>query len=328
MIRTARALAVVVLSALPAVVALADGSEAIFQSALGYTVQVRTAVAAPFEPDLKGTVRGAGFVVDAERGWVMTNAHVVARSPSRVEVARYGQPFHEARKVYVDPHLDVAIVELAPQARSGLVAASLECGASPGVGHAVGAFGHPWNLRFTGTRGIVSGVALRATGELLQTDAPINAGNSGGPLISLQSGSIIGINSAQIRGSQNTNFALAMCYACPVLRLLQAGVDPSPPDLGLVYFGDPEDQRTLKVARNYAPERLALEPGDVIREVVGVAARIENETQLFHALRGRLGGFALRVERRGGLIEVAGYAAAKQPVAALRGLVAGGVLFG
>src|SRR5258705_7944765 len=84
----------------------ADNSEAIFSQALSYTVQIRTAVATPLEGDLKGTQRGAGFVVDAERGWVMTNAHVVSRSPSRVEVAFQRQSYSEAEKIYVDPHLD------------------------------------------------------------------------------------------------------------------------------------------------------------------------------------------------------------------------------
>lgn len=306
----------------------ADRSESIFRGALDYTVQIRTAIPAPFEPDVKGTVRGAGFVVDAERGWVLTNAHVVARSPSRVEVARHGQVYHDVRKLYVDPHLDLALVELPPAARQGLQAASLHCETPPNVGHPVGAFGHPWNLKFTGTRGIISGSTTRAAGEALQTDAPINAGNSGGPLISLESGKVVGINTAQIRGSQNTNFAVAMTYACRVIELMRAGVDPSPPDLGVVYFRDMEDDRTLKVARNYAPARIGLRAGDVIREVIGVPGRIETETQLHHALRGRLQDFSLRVERAGGEVIVSGSAKPVRSVAAARGVLAGGVLFG
>ncbi len=321
----ALAAAVMLAFALPA---HADRSEEIFRHALDYTVQVRAAVPAPFEPDVKGTVRGAGFVVDAARGWVLTNAHVVARSPSRVEVARHGQDFHEARKLYVDPHLDVALVELPPAARTGLAAASLHCGASPSVGHPVGAFGHPWNLKFTGTRGIISGSTTRAVGEALQTDAPINGGNSGGPLISLESGRVVGINTAQIRGSQNTNFAVAMHYACRIVELLQAGADPSPPSLGVVYFREMDNERVLKVARNYVPSRTGLQAGDVIRGVVGVPGTIETETQLQHALRGRLDGFDLRVERGGAEVVVHGRAPATPLVAASRGVIAGGVLFG
>lgn len=319
--------AAVVLSA-AAAPALAERSEQVFRQAIDYTVQIRTAVPAPFEPDVKGTVRGAGFVVDAARGWVLTNAHVVARSPSRVEVARHGRDFHEARKLYVDPHLDVAIVELPAAARDALKAAPMHCGPSPSVGHPVGAFGHPWNLKFTGTRGIISGSTARAAGEALQTDAPINGGNSGGPLISLETGRVVGINTAQIRGSQNTNFAVAMHYACRIVELLQAGADASPPDLGVVFFREMENERVLKVARNYAPARSDLRPGDVIRGVEGVPGEIGTETQLQHALRGRLDGFALRIEREGTGAVVHGRAPAMPRVAASRGLLAGGVLFG
>ena len=307
----------------------ADAGEGIFRSALSYTVQVRTAVETPLEGDLKGTTRGAGFVIDAARGWVMTNAHVVSRSPSRVEVAFNGRPFAEASKVYVDPHLDLAIVQIASPVPEGLHAASLQCDAIPAVGHPVGAYGHPWNLRFTGTRGIVSGITTRSQRELLQTDAPINSGNSGGPLISLETGRVVGINTAQIVGSQNTNFAVPVTYACRVLELLRAGVDPSPPELSVVYYNDYDDERVLKVARNYrgSDAGLPLRPGDVIRGVVGVSDRIENETQLFHALRGRLDAFTLRVERDGAEMLLAGHAEPQRQVLDIEGVVAGGVLF-
>jgi len=317
--------------ALPLMCALnarADNGEAAFRDALHYTVQVRTAVTTPLEGDMKGTSRGAGFVVDAARGWVMTNAHVVSRSPSRVELALQGGGFVAAEKVYVDPHLDLAIVALAPEQRSGLRAAQLECGDVPAVGHAVGAFGHPWNLRFTGTRGIISGVTTLNHVEMLQTDAPINGGNSGGPLISLGSGRIVGISTAGIRNSQNTNFAVAMKYACRVLHLLQTGVDPSPPDLRVVYFNDHDDERSLKVARNYGGvDTLPLRPGDVIRRVTGVDAVIQNETQLFHLLRGRLADIGIVVERGGQEVVVAGAVRPQSTVLDIEGIVAGGVLF-
>ncbi len=306
----------------------ADNSEAIFSRALSYTVQIRTAVATPLEGDLKGTQRGAGFIVDAERGWVMTNAHVVSRSPSRVEVAFQDQSYSEAEKIYVDPHLDLAIVRVAIPQGQRVNAATLECGELPRVGHPVGAFGHPWNMRFTGTRGIVSGMTSRMYTELLQTDAPINQGNSGGPLISLDTGRIVGINTAQIKGSQNTNFAVGMKYACRVMELLRAGRDPSPPALPVVYFNDQDDERVLKVARNYeGSSAIDLRAGDIIRGVVGVAESVQNETQLYHALRGRLGSFSLKVERAGTEITVTGSALPHALALDVQGVVAGGVFF-
>jgi len=308
----------------------ADIGEEVFKNALRYTVQVRTMLPIPFDGDRKGSGLGAGFVVDAERGWVMTNAHVVGRSPSRVEVALHGQEFSEATKIYVDPYLDLAIIRVSERVSTkGIAVPRLECARVPPVGHPVGAFGHPWRLQYTGTRGIISGVTARFRTELLQTDAPINQGNSGGPLISLESGGIVGINTAGIRGAQNTNFAVAIKYACRILQLLQKGEDPSPPDLRLVYFRDIDNRKQLKVARSYASDgTLKLVPGDVIRQVVGEEGVIENETQLLHALRGRLANSSLKVLRGGEETVVSGHKLPMRRVLETRGVYASGVLFG
>lgn len=308
----------------------ADMSEDIFKSALAYTVQVKTTLPVPFDGDRKGSTLGAGFLVDAGRGWIMTNAHVVGRSPSRVEVALHGGEYAEASKVYVDPFLDLAIVRVAERVDTSEIAEPrLECDAMPPVGHPVGAFGHPWRLPFTGTRGIISGVTARYHTELLQTDAPINQGNSGGPLISLESGAIVGINTAGIRGAQNTNFAVAMKYACRVLRLLQQGVDPSPPDLKVVYFRDVDNRKVLKVARSYADHGAPkLLPGDIIRRAAGERRAIENETQLLHALRGKLANSSVTVMRGGKEIEVSGAKVPMRRVLEMRGVYVSGVLFG
>lgn len=311
-------------------VAAADTSESVFKSALDYTVQVRATLPVPFEGDRKGSGLGAGFLVDAGRGWIMTNAHVVGRSPSRIEIAFHGQEFSPAEKVYVDPFLDLAIIRVSEDIDTrGIAEPRLDCGPLPQVGHAVGAFGHPWRLQFTGTRGIISGVTARYRTELLQTDAPINQGNSGGPLISLGSGRIVGINTASIRGAQNTNFAVAMKYACRILHLLQQGADPSPPDLKLVFFRDVGNRKELKVARSYAGDgMLKLLPGDIIRQVVGIDGAVENETQLLHALRGRLGNSSLKVSRAGAEAVVAGTKVPMRRVIETRGVYASGVLFG
>jgi len=211
----------------------------------------------------------------------------------------------------------------------GIAEPPLDCGSMPPVGHAVGAFGHPWRLQFTGTRGIISGVTARYRTELLQTDAPINQGNSGGPLISLESGRIVGINTAGIRGAQNTNFAVAIKYACRILELLRQSDDPSPPDLKLVYFRDIDNRKQLKVARSYAGDgTLKLLPGDVIRQVVGETGAIENETQLLHALRGRLANSRLMVLREGQETIVSGTKLPMRRVLETRGVYASGVLFG
>jgi S1-C subfamily serine protease len=306
--------------------AQSETSEAYFKRALQYTAQIRTIVTLPFEGDRKGAMRGAGFLVDAERGWIMTNSHVVSGSQARVEIAFADNEFSEAKRVYVDPFLDLAILQVDPVRTKGISVPALECDRMPQVGHPVGAFGHPWGLRYTGTRGIISGITSRFEFEVLQTDAPINQGNSGGPLISLENGRIVAINTLTIRGAQNTNFALSSVYACRILRLLQQGADPSPPELTWVTFRDVDERQTLRIARNFSPEALALEPGDVIRGVVGVKDRVHNDTQLVHALRGRLGGFSLTVLRGGKEIELSGKLAAAGRVMERRGMLIGGVL--
>jgi len=310
--------------------AVSDQVEHIFSKALSYTVQIKSSVTIPFSGDRKGSSVGAGFVVDGERGWILTNAHVVSRSPARVEVSFHDQEFAEVSKVWVDPFMDIAIVKVAdPMSTSAIDVPRLECGKIPPVGHPVGAFGHPWRLPYTGTRGIISGVTSRYRTELLQTDAPINQGNSGGPLISLEDGRIVGINTARIHGAQNTNFAVAIRYACRILQLLQNGEDPSPPDLELVFFRDIDNRKQLRVARSYSnPGSIEFRPGDLIEAVVGVPGRIANETQLIHALRGRLSRASIRVQRDGATVVLSGSKAPRPRIMDRWGVYASGVLFG
>ena len=307
-----------------------DNSEDIFRKAQAYTVRVKTSVPVPFSGDSRGTLIGAGFVVDAGRGWIMTNAHVVSRSPARVQVAFHGREFGPARKVYVDPFLDLAIIEALPEAGRTFTAAEIECRDQPAMGHPVGAYGHPWLFYYTGTRGIVSGVTSKYRTEYLQTDAPIDSGNSGGPLISLTSGKIVGINTAAMREprSKNTNFAVSMKYACRVLELLQAGRDPSPPQLPLVFYRNLDGERTVKVARSLLPENeIALRTGQIIKTVEGTPGGVTNPTQLVHALRGRLETVALTVEENGAERRISGRLSPTENILNRKGVFASGILF-
>jgi S1-C subfamily serine protease len=172
----------------------------------------RRAAARLFE-DEAGNFTGAGFVVDAERGWIVTNAHVVSRSPAKLRVRLRGGPWLPARRVYVDPYLDVAVLAPHQPAKlAGVAAARLACDGMPPVGHPVGAFGHPWNLDFTGTRGIVAGASDRFEVGALLTDAPINDGNSGGPLISLVDGRVVGVNTSALDAKSVQNLAPAPIF--------------------------------------------------------------------------------------------------------------------
>jgi len=312
--------------------AYADTTEDIFGRAVFYTVQIKVAVPVPFEGEEQGAWRGAGFLVDRQRGWIMTNAHVASRSPSTIEVGFKDRDFVDAYKVYVDPYLDLAIIAMDPSfIPPSSVVPELDCGDLPRVGHPVGAFGHPWGLSFTGTRGIISGITSRFLQEDLQTDAPINEGNSGGPLISLQHGKIIGINSATLeeKNSQNVNFVLPMKYPCKVLELLRAGKNPSPPELPVQFFKDVDERRELRVVNSFLdPEKLSLKPGDTILSVEGSSETLENETRLIHALRGRLGNFTVVVKRGGDTLQLKGSLEPKPYILERKGVYFSGILFG
>ena len=139
-----------------------DAAQRLFAEATRYTVRIRVAVETPFIGDGRGVSSGSGFLIDRNRGWIVTNAHVAKRSPARVEIAFKDRPYVAARRHYVDPHLDIAIlaierVDVPDEAR----VAELGCEDPLPSGRSVGAFGHPWGLNFTATRGILSGVRFR-----------------------------------------------------------------------------------------------------------------------------------------------------------------------
>jgi S1-C subfamily serine protease len=307
--------------------ASAKDAESVFADALDYTVRIKTTISTPFIEDTRGVFTGAGFVVDSQHGWVMTNAHVVSSSPSKVQVALHDESYAPAEKIYVDPYLDLAVLALGDEQKQRLQEAPLKCDAQPGTGHPVGAFGHPWGLEYTGTQGVISGNTANFGGELLQTDAPINGGNSGGPLISLKSGAVVGINTSSISGedAQNTNFAVSMQHACRVLELLAAGQDPSPPELPVVFYNMAEETDPLIVAKSYLePEFLALQSNDEILFVGDTP--IENEGQLIHALRGALDDINLTVRRDGETVTLEGRLLPAQRVVERRGIVFAGIL--
>lgn len=304
-------------------------AEAAFQAAKAWTVRVQVELEVPFVEDEQGAFEGAGFVVDAERGWVLTNAHVAGRSPTNLKIAFENGKLIPADRVYVDPYLDVAVISYMPaQLKHQPPEPALECERLPPVGHPVGAFGHPWGFRFTGTRGIASAVSSRFGADMLQTDAPINAGNSGGPLISLETGRVVGISTAKIADEEveGLSFAVPMPYACTILRLMKARQDPSPPVGRLDFAIDENDERTLYVANTRLdPSNIDLRVGD---EIVAVADRqVRTPTQFIDAARGRLEDLALTVQRNGKPVQLTGRITAAPKVTERAGIWVDGALF-
>ncbi len=273
--------------------------EEIFEEASAYTVRIKTRIEHAFGDDKPGAFTGTGFIVDADRGWIVTNRHVVGESPSEVQIAGRGAPYRPASKLYVDPFVDIAILQADIEEGQS---AKLDCNNDvPGTGHPVGAYGHPWGLEYTGTQGVISGRTDKWKQVMLQTDAPINSGNSGGPLISMRTGNIVGVNTSRYndRKAENTNFAVPVEDVCRILDLLAQGKDPSPPQLPVAFF-NLEEPDAVVIARTFDEENpVGLEPYDRIIAAGPALTAISNEHELINALRGHLEAAQLKVIRNG-----------------------------
>ena len=283
-------------------VAGARSVESVFQEAARYTVKIETSTEYPFLGDRRGTTFGAGFLVDREKGWILTNRHVVAEAPSLVDVRFRDSDYIVAEKLYLDPQVDLALIRIPPASIPGnAVEARLGCYETPQMGNAVVIFGHPSGLNFTGTRGIISGTTFVGGNESLQTDAPLNSGNSGGPLINIDSGRVVGVSEARYDAeeSEGLNLTVSIDHACKIISLLGSGKNPSPPAMPIVFIEHDNDRPRLVVANAYYKDRSLLQTGDVIVGVAGDSGTVTNIDQLKFLLRGRSGQADLAIERNG-----------------------------
>jgi len=175
-----------------------------------------------FGSPFRGTGIGSGFVYDSH-GHILTNNHVVENA-EKIEVAFYDGVTASAKVVGTDKQTDVAVIKIdntsyppLPKGDSGKLK----------VGELVMAVGSPFELSQSVTTGIISALERNAVGindyeSFIQTDAPINRGNSGGPLVNMD-GEVIGINSAIVSGSSGNDgigFAIPIKMAMSVADML------------------------------------------------------------------------------------------------------------
>jgi len=227
---------------------------------------------------------GSGVIVDAKRGYVLTNAHVVKQA-DQVEVVLVDGTTLEAEVVGTDEQVDLAVLKVPSK---NLVDITIADSTELKVGDFVVAIGNPFGLGQTVTSGIVSalgrtGLRLNGFENYIQTDASINPGNSGGALVNLN-GELVGINTAIIApagGNVGIGFAIPTEMVSLVMQQLidygevrrgVLGVKVQDVTAELAEAFSLEHKRGVvvsQVIKNSAAEKAGINAGDVVLSVDG-----------------------------------------------------------
>ncbi|HEU6445769.1 MAG TPA: trypsin-like peptidase domain-containing protein [Gaiellaceae bacterium] len=258
----------------------------------------------PFEDPTPGEATGSGFVID-EEGHIVTNQHVVDGADSvRVEFADGTEV--DAEIVGTDPSTDIAVLDV-DRPSSQLTTLSFAQTGALEVGNPVIVLGSPFGLEGTLTTGVISAVGreIRSPNgftieNAVQTDAALNRGNSGGPVLDTR-GRVVGV-AAQIRsesgGSDGVGYAVPGDTAKRVADELIADGKVEHAYLG-VSLEDDGPARLVNVVAGSPADRAGLQTGDVVIEVDGEA--IETGDELREAIDAKKPGDELELRvRRGG----------------------------
>ena len=236
---------------------------------------------------------GSGVIIDPS-GVILTNNHVVAGN-GEVTVRLYDGREYKASKVYADPKTDIAVVQI--QGAKDLVSAKLGDSDKMAVGDWVLALGEPFGLESSVTAGIISalhrGIGIASRENFLQTDAAMNPGNSGGPLVNLD-GEVIGINTAissRTGGNDGIGFAVPINMAKWVANQLEhggkvhraylgVGIQPVTAALASQFNVKPREGLVVtEVYPNTPASKAGLKSGDVILEYAGATVSSPQELQ-------------------------------------------------
>jgi serine protease Do/serine protease DegQ len=239
---------------------------------------------------------GSGVIVDADRGYIVTNHHVVENADEIRVTLQDGGEF-EAELVGSDPATDIAVLKVDAD---GLVDMPIGDSEQVRVGDFVIAIGNPFGLGHTVTSGIVSAIGRTGIGDgledFIQTDASINPGNSGGALVNMR-GELVGVNSAIISrsgGNVGIGFAVPTEIAGSIMRQLLdfgevrrglLGVSINPIDAeGAKALNAPVDSGAIitEVQPGSAAEDAGLKVQDIVVEVN--KQKINNHRELANAI--------------------------------------------
>lgn len=223
---------------------------------------------------------GSGVIIDAQKGYVITNNHVIDKADEITVTLRDGRK-STAKLVGKDKETDIALIKIPADNLSQLPLANSD---KLRVGDFVVAIGNPFGLGQTVTSGIVSalgrsGLGIEGYEDFIQTDASINPGNSGGALVNLR-GELVGINTAIIApsgGNVGIGFAIPMNMAYQVVQhlteygsvrrgVLGINVQDLTPELAMAFGLESNLHGAVisEVNRDSAAERADLRPSDII----------------------------------------------------------------
>ncbi len=190
--------------------------ERIVSRSYRYTVLVKTRVFIGLGGDQKSTENnpylGSGMVIDTKRGLILTNRHVVTKSPAEIHVVFHNKEKVLAKRVYLDDRMDIAILKVDPKkVKFKWAEATFQSAKRIRTGHRVGGFGHPLGYEFSLSVGYVAAEMRKQVGygRFLQLDMAIAGGNSGGPSFSLQTGNVLGMNTYR-SAQDNTKMTFAL----------------------------------------------------------------------------------------------------------------------
>ncbi len=266
--------------------------------------------------DIARKVAGSGLIISKD-GYILTNNHVV-RDADQIKVKLSDDKEFKAKLIGADQLRDIALIKI--DAEGDLPAAVLGDSDKVRVGEWVMAIGNPVALEHTATVGVISakgrtlGAANVAFYNYLQTDAAINEGNSGGPLVNVN-GEVIGINTLMAAGRENLGFAIPINMAKKILPALMKGkvtygylgITPQEltPELAEM-MNLPSTEGTLvgDVQEGTPAEEAGLQKGDIVIEFDG--KKVDSRDTLYNIVAETPPGkkVKLKVIRKGKVLEL------------------------